>query len=87
QLKKGQPVRLTLEKISNHAIVITGKITKIANSATQTKEGNVFEVTALATVGKQDSSKLILFENQNYPLSTCLDELKFYRRLRFLGYF
>ncbi len=31
--------------------------------------------------------KLILFENQNYPLSTCLDELKFYLRLRFLGYF
>ena len=31
--------------------------------------------------------KVILFENQNYPLSTCLDELKFYRRLRFLGYF
>ncbi len=30
---------------------------------------------------------LILFENQKYPLSTCLDELKFYRRLRFLGYF
>lgn len=58
QLKKGQPIRLTLEKISNHAIVITGKITKIANSATQTKEGNVFEVTALATVDKQDSSKL-----------------------------
>ncbi len=33
------------------------------------------------------SGRLILFENQNYPLSTCLDELKFYRRLRFLGYF
>jgi len=30
---------------------------------------------------------VILFENQNYPLSTCLDELKFYRWLRFLGYF
>lgn len=58
QLKKGQTVRLTLEKISNHAIVITGKISKIASSATQTKEGNVFEVTALATVDKQDSSKL-----------------------------
>ncbi|MDY4001634.1 MAG: hypothetical protein SPF57_01135 [Streptococcus orisratti] len=31
--------------------------------------------------------RIILFENQNYPLSTYLDELKFYRRLRFLGYF
>ena len=31
--------------------------------------------------------RLILFENQNYLLLTCLDELKFYRRLRFLGYF
>ena len=58
QLKKGQTVRLTLEKISNHAIVITGKISKIASSATQTKEGNIFEVTALATADKQDSSKL-----------------------------
>ncbi|KUE92348.1 hypothetical protein AU078_04975 [Streptococcus gallolyticus] len=44
--------------ISTHAIVITGKISKIASSATQTKEGNIFEVTALATADKQDSSKL-----------------------------
>ncbi len=58
QLKKGQTVRLTLEKISNHAIIITGKISKIASSATQTKEGNFFEITAIATVSKQDSSKL-----------------------------
>ena len=41
-----------------------------------------FDFLSLVVVGRS----LILFENQNYPLSTCLDELKFYRRLRFLGY-
>ncbi|CYU47203.1 Uncharacterised protein [Streptococcus suis] len=30
---------------------------------------------------------ILLFENQNYPLSTRLDELQFYLRLRFLDYF
>ncbi|OLF50289.1 hypothetical protein BU200_02675 [Streptococcus acidominimus] len=29
----------------------------------------------------------ILFENKNYPSSTLLDELQFYHRIRFLGYF
>ena len=29
----------------------------------------------------------ILMENQTQPLLTGFDELKFYRRLRFLGYF
>lgn len=58
QLKKGQSVRLTLEKISNHAIVVKGKINKIASSATQTKNGNFFKITATATVTEKDSSKL-----------------------------
>ncbi|WFM81878.1 bacteriocin secretion accessory protein [Streptococcus ruminicola] len=58
QLKKGQQVRLTLEKISNHAIVVSGKISKIASSATQTKNGNFFKVTATAEVTEKDSSKL-----------------------------
>ena len=58
QLKKGQCVRLTLEKISNHAIVVSGKISKIASSATQTKNGNFFKVTATAEVTEKDSSKL-----------------------------
>ncbi|MEX2804545.1 HlyD family efflux transporter periplasmic adaptor subunit [Streptococcus sp. H31] len=58
QLKKGQKVRLTLEKIGNHSITVTGKISKIAASATSTREGNLFEVTATAPVNKQDSSKL-----------------------------
>ena len=58
QLKKGQKVRLTLEKIGNHSTTVTGKISKIAASATSTEEGNLFEVTATASVKKQDSSKL-----------------------------
>lgn len=58
QLKKGQTVRLTLEKISNQTINIEGKINKIANSATQTKDGNFFEITARADVGKKDSTHL-----------------------------
>lgn len=58
QLKKGQTVRLTLEKISNQTINIEGKINKIANSATQTKDGNFFEITARADVDKKDSTHL-----------------------------
>lgn len=58
QLKKGQTVRLTLEKISNQTINIEGKINKIANSATQTKDGNFFEITARADVDKKDSTLL-----------------------------
>ena len=58
QLKKGQTVRLTLEKISNQTINIKGKINKIANSATQTKDGNFFEITARANVDKKDSTHL-----------------------------
>lgn len=58
QLKKGQTVRLTLEKISNQTINIEGKINKIANSATQTKDGNFFEITARANVDKKDSTHL-----------------------------
>lgn len=51
-------MRLTLEKISNHAIVVSGKISKIASSATQTKNANFFKVTATAEVTEKDSSKL-----------------------------
>lgn len=58
QLKKGQTVRLTLEKISNQTINIEGKINKIASSATQTKDGNFFEITARADVDKKDSTHL-----------------------------
>jgi len=58
QLKKGQTVRLTLEKISNQTINIEGKINKIASSATQTKDGNFFEITATANVDNKDSTHL-----------------------------
>jgi bacteriocin secretion accessory protein len=58
QLKKGQTVRLTLEKISNQTINIEGKINKIASSATQTKDGNFFEITARADVDKKNSTHL-----------------------------
>ena len=58
QLKKGQTVHLTLEKISNQTINIEGKINKIASSATQTKDGNFFEITARADVDKKNSTHL-----------------------------
>lgn len=51
-------MRLTLEKISNQTINIEGKINKIASSATQTKDGNFFEITATANVDNKDSTHL-----------------------------
>ena len=57
-LKKGQTSRLTLEKIGNHTITIIGKINSIDTSATETKQGNLFKITARAFVSKRDSQIL-----------------------------
>lgn len=51
-LKKGQTTRLTLEKIGKQSITIIGNINKIDTSATETKQGNLFKVTAKAKISK-----------------------------------
>ncbi|VGQ36612.1 BlpC ABC transporter [Streptococcus pyogenes] len=58
QLNKNQTARLSLEKIGNEAITITGKIQSIDTSATKTEQGNLFKVTALAQVSINDSKFL-----------------------------
>lgn len=57
-LKKGQTSRLILEKIGNQTITIIGKINSIDTSATETKQGNLFKITAKASVSKKDSQIL-----------------------------
>ena len=57
-LKKGQTSRLTLEKIGNQTITIIGRINSIDTSATETKQGNLFKITAKASVSKRDSQIL-----------------------------
>ena len=59
-LKKGQTVRLSLEKIGNQPLVITGKIKSIDQTATETKEGSVFKVIAKAKLSKENS-KLVRY--------------------------
>ena len=53
-LKKGQTTRLTLEKIGKQSITIIGNINKIDTSATETKQGNLFKVTAKAKISKSN---------------------------------
>ncbi|WP_153048163.1 HlyD family secretion protein, partial [Streptococcus suis] len=49
-LKEGQTARLSLEKIGNQPIIVIGSIQSIAQSATPTEEGNLFKITAQATI-------------------------------------
>ncbi|MFC3932586.1 HlyD family efflux transporter periplasmic adaptor subunit [Streptococcus dentapri] len=57
-MKKGQTTRLSLEKKGNEKVSIKGKINNVASSATTTKEGNVFKVTAKVKLSKEDSKFL-----------------------------
>ncbi|EHI74451.1 putative ComB [Streptococcus criceti] len=59
-MEKGQKTRLTVEKKGNDKMMIEGKITKVASSATSTKKGNLFKVTAKAKLSKKDS-KLVKY--------------------------
>lgn len=59
-MKKGQTARLSLEKKGNDKVVIEGKINNVASSATTTKKGNLFKVTAKVKVSKKNS-KLIKY--------------------------
>lgn len=57
---KGQSVRLTLDKVGNHGTTIIGKLESIDNSATETERGNVFRVTARASISEKRSPKSTL---------------------------
>ncbi|WP_218653496.1 HlyD family efflux transporter periplasmic adaptor subunit, partial [Streptococcus pluranimalium] len=54
-IKRGQSVRLRLDKISNQDVVLLGKVKAIDASSTETKEGNLFKVKAQATISEADS--------------------------------
>ncbi|MGT2948612.1 HlyD family efflux transporter periplasmic adaptor subunit [Streptococcus devriesei] len=59
-MKKGQKTRLSLERKGNDKVTLEGKINNVALSATRTKDGNLFKVTAKVTVSKKDS-KLVKY--------------------------
>lgn len=54
-IKRGQTVRLRLDKINNKDVVLLGKVKAIDASSTETKEGNLFKVKAQATISEADS--------------------------------
>lgn len=54
-IKRGQSVRLRLDKISNQDVVLLGKVKAIDASSTETKEGNLFKVKAQAKISEADS--------------------------------
>ncbi|MGT2832453.1 HlyD family efflux transporter periplasmic adaptor subunit [Streptococcus halotolerans] len=54
-IKKGQTVRLRLDKVSNQDLVVIGKVRAIDASSTETKEGNLFKVKAQAKISEADS--------------------------------
>lgn len=54
-IKKGQTVRLRLDKVSNQDLVVIGKVRAIDASSTETKEGNLFKVKAQAKISETDS--------------------------------
>ncbi|MBF0818198.1 bacteriocin secretion accessory protein [Streptococcus acidominimus] len=55
-LKEDQVVRLSLEKIGNKSLMIRGNIQSIDKAATKTEQGNLFKITAIATLSDEDSS-------------------------------
>ena len=59
-MEKGQKTRLSLERKGNDKLMIEGKINSVASSATSTKKGNLFKVTAKVKLSKKDS-KLVKY--------------------------
>ena len=57
-LKKGQSVRLTLDEVGNHNMMVLGKIESIDSSAIETEKGNIFRVKAKAKLTAQESRSL-----------------------------
>ena len=58
KLKKGQSVRLTLDEVGNHNMMVLGKIESIDSSAIETEKGNIFRVKAKAKLTAQESRSL-----------------------------
>lgn len=54
-LQEGQTTRLRLEKIGNQSITVIGNIKTIDRTATKTEQGNLFKITALASLDDQAS--------------------------------
>ncbi|HEK9682612.1 TPA: HlyD family efflux transporter periplasmic adaptor subunit, partial [Streptococcus equi subsp. equi] len=54
-LKKGQTVRLNLQKVRKQSITVNGKISTIDKTATKTEQGNLFKITTLAKLPSKDS--------------------------------
>lgn len=54
-LKKGQTVRLNLQKVGKQSITVVGNISTIDKTATKTEQGNLFKVTALAKLPSKES--------------------------------
>ncbi|RRR49365.1 hypothetical protein EJA00_03885 [Streptococcus suis] len=48
----------TIEKIDNQTLTVIGSIQSIAQSATPKEEGNLFKITAQATITENESSLL-----------------------------
>lgn len=59
-MKKGQTTRLSLERKGNDKLTVEGKINNVASSATTTKKGNLFKVTAKVKLSKKES-KLVKY--------------------------
>lgn len=57
-LKERQIARLSLDKIGNQSITVTGYIKTIDKTATKTEQGNLFKITAEAKLSDKDSSTL-----------------------------
>lgn len=55
-LQEGQTTRLRLEKIGNQSITVIGNIKTIDRTATKTEQGNLFKITALASLDDQASN-------------------------------
>ncbi|MGT2846927.1 bacteriocin secretion accessory protein [Streptococcus massiliensis] len=55
-LKKGQLARMQFEKVGKKSLVLTGTIDSVAHSATETKQGNLFKVTAKVKLDKNTSA-------------------------------
>lgn len=57
-LKKGQVVRLFLDKVGNHGVTIKGSIESIDGFATETEKGNVFRITAKAKLTTKEAQNI-----------------------------
>lgn len=57
-IKTGQWARLTLKDDNHKNLFLKGKVSHIDKTATTTKQGNIFKITAMIRLKKQDKSSL-----------------------------